>query len=131
MPFAPEDTKVWESSEVMAEFEKIATDQNLLGGGPPEAFQPIPEKEAGEPAPSWEEESAPAELIQERAPLPPVEQTFAMKAFASQQETLLEAVKDVARGLADKGNIKGAYRAERAAAELEAIIRRTPAEGGE
>jgi hypothetical protein len=44
---------------------------------------------------------------------------------------MIETLKDVARGLADSGNIKGAYRTERAVAELEAIIRRAPAEGGE
>jgi hypothetical protein len=41
MVFAPEDKRVWQESEVMAEFEKIAKETDLLNGGPPEAFQPI------------------------------------------------------------------------------------------
>ena len=126
MPFAPEDTKVWESSEVMAEFEKVAANTNLLGGGPPEAFQPIPEKVAGvsDPDPSWEEETV-SDIM------PTAKYAYAIEAFASQQSAMIETVKKIARGLADKCDIKGAYRAERAVAEIETIVRRTPAEGGE
>jgi hypothetical protein len=125
MPFAPEDTRVWESSEVMAEFEKIAAETRLLDGGPPEAFQPIPEKEAAEASPSWEDDE-PAEAPE----LPDLGRAMALKEFASRQSALLPALKKIARDLADRKNIKGAYRVERAVAELEAVMA-VPAEGGE
>lgn len=124
MPFAPEDTRVWESSEVMAEFEKVAAKMRLLDGGPPEAFQPIPEKTASQDDDAWEEEpTAPA-------PLPDLGRTMAVKAFLSRQSHLLPALKKIAQELADSKNIKGAYRVERAMAELEAAMG-APAEGGE
>jgi hypothetical protein len=127
MPFAPEDVRAWENSEVMAEFEKIALHGDLLGGGPPEAHKPISERPAPEPDPAWEDEPP----QRERTALPPLSHAFAMKAFAVRHEDLLEAVRNVARRLAGSGNIRGAYRTERAVADIEAIMRRNPAQGGE
>lgn len=125
MPFAPEDTRVWESSEVMAEFEKVAAEMHLLNGGPPEAFQPIPEKTAGsENDSAWEAEPPVP------APLPDLEHALTVKAFLSRRSQLLSVLRKIAQELADSKNIKGAYRVERAMAELKAAMG-APAEGGE
>lgn len=122
MPFAPEDTRVWESSEVMAEFEKVAAKMRLLDGGPAEAFQPVAEKTAGADDSAWEEE---ADRV-----LPEKEPPRAEQAFLNRQARLLPALAKIAQDLADSNNIKGAYRVERAMVELKAAMG-APAEGGE
>jgi len=55
MPFAPEDKRAWQDSQVMAELEKLAKETGLFAGPPPEAFEPIQLKEAEE-VPTWEED---------------------------------------------------------------------------
>lgn len=122
MPFAPEDKRAWENSEIMAEFEKVAAESHLLDGGPSEAFEPLPEKEAS-PSGEWEEDGS-------EAPSAPAVRSPALEAFERRQAALPTMLMRLARSLADKGNIKGAYRAERAAAEIRAAIE-APAEGGE
>jgi len=113
MDFAPEDKRVWQESEVMAEFEKVAKETGLLNGGPPEAFQPIPEKIAEQGA--WEDEDA-----QE----PPVGLGVARQAgLASYGARLMGAIENLAHDLAEAGRIKVAYRLERTFAALKDICR--------
>jgi hypothetical protein len=111
MTFAPEDKRAWAVSEVMSEFEKVAKENDLLNGGPVEAYLPIPDKIADE---AWEDENFEDEAINEEKPLP----------MESEGIALVNSIKSIARKLASDGNIKGAYRVERAFTELNDIIHR-------
>lgn len=116
MVFAPEDKRAWRDSEIMAEFEKQAMEMDLLNGGPPEAFEPIPEKTAEQD--SWEDED-----VQE-----PEKETDTAKLaeLASHGARLMDAIEKMANDLAKAGRVKAAYRLERALAALKDI-----AAGGE
>lgn len=110
MTFAPEDKRAWRNSEVMAEFEKTAMEASLLDGGPPEAFQPIPEKVAEQAA--WEEEDVPelADPGQARR-----------AELANHGMRLMGMIEKMAQDLAEAGYVKAAYRLERALAALKNI----------
>lgn len=109
MAFAPEDKRVWRESEIMAEFERIAAETDLLGGPPAEAFQPILEKAAAQPA--WEDEDSrePSAASGKRAEL------------ESLGARLMDEIGKMAQHLASAGRIKAAYRLERALAALKDI----------
>lgn len=112
MVFAPEDKRVWQESEVMAEFEKIAKEMSLLDGGPPEAFQPIFEKVSAEQS-AWEDED-----IQK----PSVDPEIARRAeLAGYNIQLMEAIEKLAQDFAEAGHVKVAYRLERTLAALKDI----------
>lgn len=111
MAFAPEDKRAWLDSEIMAEFEKVAREIDLLNGGPPEAFQPIPEKVVTQPV--WEDED-----ISE-----PTDSEMVQNAELLEQNLkLIAAIEKMAQDFADKGHIKVAYRLERALFALREIV---------
>lgn len=111
MVFAPEDKRVWRESEVMAEFEKVAREMNLLEGGPPEAFQPIPEKTAGQPV--WEDEDVPEPVADPEA--------GRRAEMAMHGMRLMESIGKMAQDLAEARHTKAAYRLERALVALKDI----------
>jgi len=112
MAFAPEDKRVWQESEVMGEFEKVAREMCLLDGGPPEAFQPIPEKVAAEQS-AWEDED-----VQE----PPADPGAERRAeLANHNARLMGTIERLAQDLAEAGRVKTAYRLERTLAALKDI----------
>lgn len=112
MVFAPEDKRAWQNSEIMAELEKVARATNLLDnpGPPPEAFQPIPEKEAR----SWEEEDEP--LAADFGALREAE-------LSTPRCRLMDEIERMACQLAGAGHIKAAYRLERALAAIKDIAK--------
>ncbi len=107
MAFAPEDRRAWQDSEIMAEFEKMAKEANLLGGPPSEAFEPIPERIAAQP--TWEDEDT-------QEPSDPADGRHAQ--FAEQGARLAESIARMAEDLALAGHVKAAYRLERALAAI-------------
>jgi hypothetical protein len=111
MTFAPEDRRAWLDSEVMAELERIAKKTDLLAGPPPEAFEPIPEKTAGQPV--WEDEDVP-----ETPADPDAERRAELAASGAR---LMDSIGRMAQDLAEAGRAKAAYRMERALSALRGI----------
>jgi hypothetical protein len=119
MAFSPEDKRAWLDSEVMAEFERVAAGTDLLGGGPPEAFQPIPEATAGRAEPGWEDDDVPE---------PEADTGLGQRAeLAGHGARLMDGIGRMAQDLAEAGRTSAAYRLERALAALKDIAEK----GGE
>jgi hypothetical protein len=119
MTFSKEDHAAWENSEIMQELEKLAED---VFSPPAEAYQPIVEKEQK----VWEEEDwsdeqklidAADELVNEN------DDSFEKELRVAYNQRLLSRLEKLAQQLADKANIKAAYRVERAIEELKALLR--------
>ena len=132
MVFSKEDKVAWKSSETMREFEKLAGE--ILNPNP-EAYMPIEET-----GPSWEEESfeedySPKEcqctvdtsslydgkICSECGGLKNASMQEEMQeAFA---KSIIENLQKLASNIAEKSNIKVAYRIEQTVEELKNIIR--------
>jgi hypothetical protein len=106
--FSYEDTRAWESSEVMRELEKIAKEEGFLDLS--EALQPIKVYSKKEEK-TWEEE-----------PCDKIPQKNAFEDINKQHKAIIEKIYKISCDLADNGNIKGAYRAERAISLLETLM---------
>jgi len=111
MVFAPEDKRAWQNSEVMAELEKLAKETDLLGGPPPEAFEPISEQTPEQE--TWEDEDAP--LV--------VDSSAKEAELLAIRHQLMDEIERMAHQLAEAGRIKVAYRLERALATIKDIAK--------
>lgn len=119
MTFSKEDRAAWENSEIMQEFEKLAED---VLNPPAEAYQPIPEKEEK----VWEEEdwSDEQKLVDTAEELSNQDDdSFEKELRVAYNERLLSRLEKIAEQLADKSNIKAAYRVERTIQELKTLMR--------
>lgn len=119
MTFSKEDRAAWENSEIMQEFEKLAED---VLNPPAEAYQPIPEKEEK----AWEEEdwSDEQKLVDAAEELSNQDDdSFEKELRVAYNERLLSRLEKIAEQLADKSNIKAAYRVERTIQELKTLMR--------
>jgi len=96
MPFAPEDKRAWDASEVMAELEKVAAELGTLDGPPPEAFEPLRSKEADDGSwESWEDDGdAPAAPAQEADDAPGPGEVNGLGEYASELRNGLYAMAD-------------------------------------
>lgn len=105
MTFSKEDNAAWESSEVMSELEKFADE--ILNPSP-EPYLPVEEE-------SWEDEEE--QKVDEKVELSDdVEEDLCLA------NDLIDNLKKIAEQLADKSNIKAAYRVERTIQELKDLL---------
>jgi len=119
MTFSKEDQAAWENSEIMQEFERFADD---VLNPPAEAYQPI----SIEGQKTWEEEdwSDEKKLIDAADELLNAnDNSFEEELCVAYNKKLLYGLEKLAEQLADKSNIKAAYRVERAVQELKALLR--------
>jgi len=127
MSFSKEDTAAWKDSEVMRELEKLAIDTDLL---------------ETEEEPSWEDESdeekltdaveefsGPEEELQETtSELPETEpketsdEDLVTELLATYNKNLLYNIEKLSHILADKTNIKAAYKVERTIQNIKALL---------
>lgn len=119
MTFSKEDRAAWENSTIMQEFEKFADD---VLNPPAEAYQPI----AIEGQKTWEEEdwSDEQKLIDAADELlGKGNDSFEEELHIAYNKKLLYRLEKLAEQLADKSNIKAAYRVERTVQELKTLLR--------
>lgn len=125
MTFSKEDKAAWQDSEIMREFERIAMEQNVLNGPPPEAFQPVGEEEDEEEL--WEEEDNEDKLLSAVNELGIAEEeqsddtTLSSELLKMHTSRLLENLKKVASNLAVNSKMRVAYRIERTIYNLQAL----------
>lgn len=124
MSFAKEDKAAWLSSEIMQEFEKIAREQGVLDGPPPEAFLPIgkeaqPEEEED---PGWEDESQ-GDFEDALEEFESDANDLQSEFHLAYNENLFSNLEKLAHQLAEKSNIKAAYRVEQTLFKLKDILK--------
>jgi hypothetical protein len=119
MSFSQEDKNAWANSEVMKEFEKVASESDILNDYNLESFSPLQEDE------EWEEDVASEETLGEavdefigRKELDNTIDNFIQKEELKESmaslymNNLLSNLQDLAHDLAEQGHIKVARKIE-------------------
>jgi hypothetical protein len=112
MSFEYEDKMAWLNSEIMREFEKIATETDIFN--PPDAFLPV-EKE-DEDDKSFEDEDEPERQLEKAVEtfLEPENKVLRNEFSSLCKDNLLTNLQDLACEMAERGRMKVAFRIERA-----------------
>jgi hypothetical protein len=124
MSFVKEDKAAWLNSEIMQEFEKIAREQDVLNGPPPEAFQPIGENENDKEDELWEEEEN-MDKFKEALNEFESEKSNDLKTELrmAYNNNLFSSLEKIADQLINKSNIKAAYEVEQTIEKLKKIFK--------
>lgn len=115
MTFSKEDRAAWNDSEVMQELEKLAD----LMDPPTEAYQPVEVNPD-----SWEDENwSDEEKLVDAADELINPNSFEKEMRIAYNNRLIFKLEKIAEHLADKSNIKAAYRVETAIQKLRVLLR--------
>jgi len=128
MTFSKEDKAAWQDSEIMREFERIAKEQDVLGGPPPEAFQPVGVEEDEK---TWEEDDDKDKLLDAVDELgvaqneeSPVDvETLPRELLKAYTTNLLTNLEKVSYDLASGSKMKAAYRIDRTLHKINSLMR--------
>jgi len=128
MKFSKEDKAAWNDSEIMWHFERIAREENILDGPPPEAYLPIELDETElEPEPSWEDEEVSNDVGEDR--IDNMLDEIALELESDSEEDLfkpanqlIDRLQKIAHDLAFNSKMKSALRVERAIYKIKNLI---------
>jgi hypothetical protein len=118
MTFSKEDQAAWENSEVMREFEKFADD---VLNPTAEAYQPIATEGKTWEEEDWSDEKKLIDAADEL--LGKDDSSFEEELHVAYNKKLIYGLEKLAEELVSKSNIKAAYRVERTAQKLKALLR--------
>lgn len=125
MTFSKEDKAAWQASEIMAELEKMAMNGEI--DLPDEAFLPVGEEEDSDEE-EWEDEelakqlgTAADELSGDEEDEDVINEEEA-ELLESLNSNLFDQISKISCELADKSNIKGAYKVERALQSIKTLL---------
>jgi hypothetical protein len=131
MIFEKEDRQAWMDSEVMREFERIAAEQDILAGPPPEAFEPVGVEEETE-EPEWEEEEGDMGKLEDaltefeggedlESPEKGTRETLEEMLGEAYGENLAKDLRKLANSFATDSKMRVAHRIERCIYELQSL----------